>query len=388
MIGLTGLISAGQASAQPAPPVGTELAQLQGSGTAPCDAFGGDVAVSGNTAVVGAYGYGGACDGIFPGGAFVFTKTTTGWKQTAVLQASNQGPEDWFGSSVAISGNTIVVGSPNKDQPAQPAYPGWLGPDGAGRVYVFTKTGVGWQQTAELKGSDTVAEDMFGGWVGASGNTIVVDSSNQAAGPSNGYVFTKAAAGWRQTAEFKNGSIDVISGDRMVATCGPSSNQQSCVYADTAIGWLPTGVLPIPVGENCGPTALYGSTIVCVDSYTNGSYAGTAYVFTKTSGGWVQTAQLSPTDSAPKNYFGVSAAISGNTIAIGADEMPPYNGHQAGHLYFFTLTNGQWHQSAEIRGSAASNESLGYSLAMSGTTLVTGAAGYDKLTGLAYVFQG
>ncbi len=369
--------SPGSLTQQAMSPVDTQLAELEGSGTVECNWFGGDVAISGNTVVAGAYGYGAdpSCEGMFPGGAFVFARTATGWKQTAVLQASDEGVDDWFGTSVAISGNTIAVGATNKDS-------------GAGRVYVFTKTAGGWRQTAELKGSDTVAHDTFGQQLAISGDTIVVNSVNQDALAGNLYIFTKTAAGWQQTAEMKSTSFDALSGDRMVADCGSSSNPQSCVLAKTPAGWKQTGELQFPVGEDCGPAALFGPTIVCTDEYTGGSYAGTAYVFTKTAVGWVQSAQLVASDSAPHNYFGMSAAISGNTIAIGAEGPPTVGGHQAGKVYLFTWTGVSWQQVAELRGSAAANDSLGSSVAMSGRTLVVGGSGYDTGTGRAYVFQG
>jgi FG-GAP repeat len=109
--------------------VGTQLAEVQGSGTAAYSWFGGDVAISGDTAVVGAYGY--PAVGSFSGGAFVFAKTGTGWRQTAVLRASDQVGDDWLGDSVAISGSMIVVGADNKDS-------------GTGRVYVFTQFATAW----------------------------------------------------------------------------------------------------------------------------------------------------------------------------------------------------------------------------------------------------
>jgi hypothetical protein len=68
---------------------------------------------------------------------------------------------DEFGTSVAISGTTAVVGA-------------YAHADGAGRAYVFTKRVGGWEQVAELKGSDTVAGDNFGYSVAVSGSTVVV----------------------------------------------------------------------------------------------------------------------------------------------------------------------------------------------------------------------
>ena len=99
------------------------------------------------------------------------TKTAGGWHAAAALENSDAVTNDSFGESVAISGSRIVVGAP-------------LIQSGAGRAYVFTKRATGWTQVAELKGSDTVADDFFGLWVAISGTTAVVGGA-----PERAYVF-------------------------------------------------------------------------------------------------------------------------------------------------------------------------------------------------------
>ena len=101
----------------------------------------------------------------------------------AELKGSDTTPGDYFGSSLAISGGTLVVGV--FDQA-----------NNAGRAYVFKTTAVGWKQVAELKGSDTVAGDNFGSSVAISGRTIVVGSSSHAQSPGSAYVFAQTASGW------------------------------------------------------------------------------------------------------------------------------------------------------------------------------------------------
>ena len=81
----------------------------------------------------------------------------------------------------------------------------------AGRAYVFTKTAAGWKQAAELKGSDTVAGDYFGGSVAISGTTIVVGAPVITKEAGRAYVFTKTASGWKQAAELKGS--DTVAGD-------------------------------------------------------------------------------------------------------------------------------------------------------------------------------
>ena len=138
-----------------------QLAELKGSDTVASDQFGTSVAVSGSNAVVGTSG------SAYSGRAYVFAKSASGWKQVAELKGSDTLPADRFGTSVAISGTTIVVGAYDHAKDA-------------GRVYVFTKAGSTWNQSAELKGFDTVAADYFGWSVAVSGTTVVVGAVGHA----------------------------------------------------------------------------------------------------------------------------------------------------------------------------------------------------------------
>jgi nucleoside-specific outer membrane channel protein Tsx len=120
----------------------------------------------------------------------VFTKTGAGWKQAAELKGSDTVVGDAFGNSVAISGTSAVAGADGHAK-------------AAGRAYVFTKTGAGWKQAAELKGSDTVASDGFGISVAISGTTALVGADGHAKQSGRAYVFTNTASGWKQAAELK-----------------------------------------------------------------------------------------------------------------------------------------------------------------------------------------
>ena len=133
-----------------------QSAILKGSNTAAGDYFGWSVAVSGATALVGAYGYGASA-----GRAYVFSEKGSTWKQSALLKGSNTAAGDQFGSAVALSGTTAVVAATSRA-------------GAAGRAYVFTKKGSDWTQSVMLKGSNTVAGDHFGWSFAISGSTVVV----------------------------------------------------------------------------------------------------------------------------------------------------------------------------------------------------------------------
>ena len=137
-------------------------AELLGPARGGTVGFGQSVGVSGNTIVVGSSG-----DANDAGRAYVFTHSGNSWRQTTELAGADTVANDSFGDNLAISGNTIVVGSPDHDEDA-------------GRAYVFTKVGGGWRQTAELAGS---AKQYFGESVAIEGDTLVVGT----AGPT--YVY-------------------------------------------------------------------------------------------------------------------------------------------------------------------------------------------------------
>ena len=148
----------------------TQTAKLTASDGQANDEFGCSVAVSGNAAVVGAaYATVGAND--YQGAAYVFTEHGSHWAnmtQTAKLTASDGQADDEFGTSVAISGDTVVVGEEMAQIGAN---------DFQGAAYVFTMPNSGWTnmtETAKLTAPDGQADDFFGCSVSVSGNTVVV----------------------------------------------------------------------------------------------------------------------------------------------------------------------------------------------------------------------
>ena len=153
------------------------------------------VSISGNTIVVGAIAVGDPVEQE----AFVFVKPASGWAnmtQTATLAPSDVAVRNIFGSSVSISGNTVVVGSPQ-------AGPIGGEPSGNGVAYVFTEPVSGWAnatQTATLTASDGAANDGFGSSVTISGNTVVIAAPFATIGGNSdqgaAYVFTEPSSGW------------------------------------------------------------------------------------------------------------------------------------------------------------------------------------------------
>ena len=241
----------GERRALAADPIAQE-AYMKSSNSDAIDVFGGAVAISGDTVVVGAPGESSNATGVNgdqtnnslldAGAAYVFVRNGATWTQQAYLKASNTGQGDDFGRSVAISGDTIVVGADGEDSSAK----GINGDQsdnsatGAGAAYVFVRTGTTWSQQAYLKSSNTDAVDTFGNSVAVSGETIVVgalgessnatgingdQSDNSALQAGAAYVFVRNGTTWSQQAYLKASNTDASDqfrsiGDHFGRDCG------------------------------------------------------------------------------------------------------------------------------------------------------------------------
>ena len=152
------------------------------------DQFGGNVAITGDTIVVGAL-YEDA-GGSNAGAAYVFTRSGTTWSQQQKLVASDAAAGDRFGSSSSIYGDTIVVGAVNENSQA-------------GSAYVFTRSGTTWSQQQKIVASDAGAHDWFGIDVDIEENTVVVgaygdDSGTTQNGEGAAYIFSRSGTTWTQ----------------------------------------------------------------------------------------------------------------------------------------------------------------------------------------------
>jgi hypothetical protein len=271
----------------------TETAKLTASDGRDFDKLGTAVAISGNTVVAGAPAN---PDVGVHGKAYVFVKPSSGWAnrtQNAKFTASDGKNNDFFGNSVSIGGNTVVVGAPQR----QPA----IGP---GAAYVFVKPVEGWKnahETAELTASDGVVNDGLGTSVSISGDTIAAGAPTARSAHGVVYVFVRPAKGWidsTQTAELTS------------------------AQADTVI-----------LGES---VSVNGNTIVAgaaLDPQT-----GLAFMFVKPVSGWTnstETRKLKATNGQRYDLFGFSVSATRNTIVIGAPGVAPDGQRLEGAAYVF-----------------------------------------------------
>ncbi len=296
----------------------TQQAYLKASNTGYFDIFGGSVAISDDTIVVGANGEDGSGTGVNPasndaasasGAAYVFSRSGGLWSQQAYLKASNTGADDGFGLSVGISGDTVIVGAFGEDGSGTGINPASdeLATD-AGAAYVFTRSGSNWSQQAYFKAANSGAGDSFGRSVSAFGEMVAVgadgeDGSGTGVNPASdelglssgaAYAFIRSGTTWTQQAYIKASNAGGF--DSFGEALSLSGNVL-VVGANSEDG-INTGVNP-------------------PDS--NGlNSAGAAYVFLHSGSTWSQTAYLKASQVGNTDSFGAAVAAAGDTVVIGS----------------------------------------------------------------------
>jgi FG-GAP repeat protein len=373
----------------------TQQAYLKASNTDARDEFGYSVAVSGDSLVVGAPFEDSRATGVNgdhsdnsltnSGAAYVFVRTGTEWTQQAYLKAATTDSIDQFGVSVAISGNTIIVGANREDSSARgvnnDAHDN--GAEESGAAYVFVRTGTNWTQQAYLKASNTDAQDQFGWPVAISGDTALVaaaledsratgvngnETDNGATDSGAAYVFVRTGTSWTQQAYLKASNTE--GNDQF--------GKDLAISGDTVVvgAWLENSAARGVDGDQTDNTVL--------DS-------GAAYVFVRTGAEWTQQAYLKASNTGSQNdRFGRSVAISGDTVVVGATREDSaatgINGDQfseaaneAGAAYLFSRNGAIWTQQAYLKASnTGAGDTFGVSIAVSGHTAVVGAVFEDS----------
>ena len=357
-------VAAGPAGLRPEPQSAeaallSEVRKLLASDAQFGDFFGGSVAVSGDTAVVGAY-----LEDAGAGAAYVFQRDKGGagnWDQVTKLIASDAQAGDWFGFSVAVSGDTAVVGAIHED----------AGGFWAGAAYVFQRDQGGadnWGQVKKLTASDAQAFDSLGISVAVSGDTAVVGAFGEDAGGEEAgaaYVFGRdegGAGNWGEVTKLT--ASDAQAGDGL--------GFRVAVSGDAAVVGAPY-------------------------RFAGGSFAGAAYVFKRDQGGadnWGEVTKLTVSGAEAIGFFGSSVAVSGDTVVVGAYPQDGEPGLGDGAAYVFQRDEGgadNWGQVTKLTAPDAQvGDLFGQSVALSGDTAVVGA--YEKdaagpYSGAAYVFQ-
>ncbi|MBI1356837.1 MAG: hypothetical protein GC160_21065 [Acidobacteria bacterium] len=299
--------------------------------------------------------------------------------QRAYIKASNPDDSDYFGSPVALSGDTLAVGADGED-----GY-GWgnnpqadNSVSSSGAVYVFRRTAGTWRQEAYLKSTYPDASDFFGQSLALSGDVLAVGAPgedspgtgvNSLPGPSANsvadsgavYVFMRGERyGWGRGAHIKASNAEA--GDQFGSAVALSGNT-------------------LVVGAHLEDS---NATGVNSSSQSNNSAAssGAVYVFTLNGEVWSQQAYIKASNTEGSDFFGISVALSGDTLAVGASLEDSAAGEadnsaaDSGAVYVFTRTGSSWSQQAYLKASnPGASDLFGRSVALSGDALAVGAPG-------------
>jgi Ca2+-binding RTX toxin-like protein len=305
--------------------------------------FGESSDIDGDTFVAGAW----LADGNVSRSGTAWVYRYNGSWEPSELKASDGAQLDWFGKSVAVSGDRVVVGAPTSDAD-----------DGAGALYVFDFAGGNWNET-KLSVTGSAAGDRLG--LGNSGVAATSDGAVVVAGVPQGYPYGGSGAG--------SGRVHVFTeaggwSQQIVAPSGLS--------VDDAFGWS---------------VAVDGSRMVvgAPGDDGKGSNSGAVYVFEKSGDTWLQTKKLQASDGQAGDVYGFSVAVSGDRIAVGAI------GHGGGSVYWYTGSGDTWHSIDPDSPQFDSSPELGHDVDVDGNRIVAGAPYYNgsgvEDSGTAYLLE-
>ncbi|MCF7734010.1 MAG: immunoglobulin domain-containing protein [Akkermansiaceae bacterium] len=363
------------------------------------DFFGSAVALAGDTAVVGAP-FEDTLGHTDAGGAYVFLRTGTAWRLQAKLAADDLAAGDFFGTAVAISGDTVVVGAD---------WAGVAGKADAGKAYVFVRSGTVWNQQLKLTAADAAEDDHFGAAVAISGDTAVVgapaDDITGGDDAGSAYVFVRSGVVWSQQAQLKaydgaqgdlfGTSVAVDGGTAVVGapsdhTAAGADAGSAYVFVRSGITWNHEDHLLAPdgaAGDGFGcAVAVAGDTVVVGakgDDTAVGADAGNAHVFVRSGVEWSHQAALVPGAAAAGDGFGSVISLDGDVAVVGAPEHATNGQVAAGNASVFSRSGNEWSERAMLAANGpAEGDSFGAAVAVSGGSILVGVLGADTEAGL------
>ncbi|HEU4665353.1 MAG TPA: hypothetical protein VFS55_15090 [Dokdonella sp.] len=313
------------------------LAQsLTADDAAPGEEFGNAIALQGSTAMIAMH-YA-AIGGLAQAGAvYVFRYDGSQWLQAQKLVADTPQLVANFGDSIALDGDTAVIGASNERGAAQEP--------SVGAAYVFGADANGtWTQAQRLASGDAHHWDLFGIAVGLAGDTIMVGVSqetwidqNSGPGPGAVRVFTRSAGTWSES--------DVL-------------------HADDGID-----------GDYFGEMLAFDGQTLVVGAPAVSNYQGAAYVYTREGQNWTQRQKLVATEAEDNAFFARSLALVGDRLALGAPGATAGEVPFAGAAYLFEAVDGTWAQSERFTASDAMlADYLGFAVGLvDGEHLIAGA---------------
>ena len=329
---------------------GTEGCQLLAPDSEPFYTFGFSIYIDGDRVVTGAAS---DDDGINSGAAYVYRRNESNWLIEQKLSASDAVGGDFFGSSVAISGDWVAVGAFREDFDDLPS----TGQQN-GAVYMYRFDGSVWVQAQKLLASDLAGGDLFGVAVDIDADTLVIGSfldDASAADSGSAYIYRYDGASWIE--------------------------EQKIVPASAA------------AFDRFGVSVGIDATGIVVGAYRDddmGDSSGSAFVFRFNGATWVEEQQLNASDGAANDEFGFATQIDGDTIAVGS-HLDDASAEDSGSAYVFRFDGTSWTQQQKITpADAAAFDSYGADVSIDNDLLVVGASRDDDdglRSGSAYVYR-
>ncbi len=337
------------------------------------DVFGTSLALEGNTALVGASGLG-------QGAVFVFERVGDVWTEEQILEANTSSGAYRFGNSVSLSGDTVLIGANANDSNGV----------ATGSVFVFDRTGNTWTEQQQLVASDGELSDSFGLETSIDGDTALISSyqdDDRAENSGAVYAFIREAGVWSQQQKLTAADGDFwdffgtdvsISGD--TALIGASGDNQSindagAAYIFERIGGVWTQQQKLQANDpsasaRFGDAVTLDQGIALIGAYAQSgpSAPGSAYIFVEENGSWHQQEKLLPGDGSYNEEFGGSVALSNGTVLIG-DHRNNDLGLAAGSAYFFNISTTSDSDSDGLADSAEAGSGSSSPVNITGWTL-------------------
>jgi len=315
----------------------TQQQKLVASDATAADNFGHSVAIDGDTIAIGALQK--TIGGLPNAGAvYIFTRSGGTWSQQQRLTATTPVNGGNFGASVAIDGDTMMIGSQ------------FGGGSLYGAVYYLTRSGNTWTEQQELLSNETTILQRFGSSVDIDGDTVVIGEwANGGAPDPDGaiHIFEKSGSTWTRL-------------------------QRIDAYIDKSnFGW---------------DVAIRNDLIMASAPDPIASSPGYVYYFTRSGNTWSLQQRLEASDGANGNQFGHSIAFDGDTAIIGAPAIGASD--DLGDAYIFTRSGNTWTEQQSITArDIATGDDFGFSVALDGDTVLVGAESENSNTGAVYGFN-
>lgn len=300
--------------------------------------FGVSVAVEGNTLVVGAPMA--VVDEVVCGAAYLFVRDSGGvWREQARLVPAMKQKDARFGYAVALSGNTVAVGAYRYDAGTQVD---------VGAVHVFEREGATWQES-QLVLPTSQANEYFGRALALSGNTLLIGAPGRDLGT---FPFDKEDAG----AVF--------------------------VFERSGKSWWPKALLTAETnaqkGDGFGNAVALSQNTAVIGAFTTGrdgkEEAGAAYVVNRLGEGWSTPIRLASPVAQAREWFGSAVAIAGDTVVVGASAADIEGKADIGAVYVFVKQGEGWSVPTLLnRPLGQAGERFGYAVAVEEDTLAVGA---------------